>query len=174
MHAPPRKILILDTTAFVAGFDPSSVRGEQYTVPAVEREIMESSMAQVRFKVAVESGRLRIVMPNEAFLDKVKALATAVGTSFLSEADLQIIALASQLKARGHSPLVVTDDYSVQNVVKHMGMEFAPLVTFGIRLPLRWIRYCPGCCKKYPVEYRSKRCCICGTELKRKPLKKPS
>jgi UPF0271 protein len=112
-------------------------------------------------------------MPENAFLEKAKASATAVGDSFfLSEADFQVLALALQFKMQGCSPLVATDDYSIQNVAKHLGIEFAPLATFGIRLPLKWVRYCPACRRKYPADYKFRICRVCGTELKRKPSRK--
>jgi len=91
---------------------------------------------------------------------------------FLSEADLQILGLAMELKVGGHAPTIVTDDYSIQNVASKIGVDFTPLVTFGIRYYLHWLLYCPACRKKYPSDYGSKRCEICGTQLKRKPLSK--
>ncbi|MGQ9624026.1 MAG: NOB1 family endonuclease [Candidatus Bathycorpusculaceae bacterium] len=162
----------MDTSAFLVGYDPFSISEEQYTVPNVKEEIAESSMPWVRFKTAADSGRLKIKKPAEAFLNKVKASATSLGDAFfLSETDIQLLALASELKSMGYQALVITDDYSIQNVANHMGIEFASLATFGIRRRLQWLRYCPACHKKYPANYRSKKCGICGTELKRKPIK---
>jgi UPF0271 protein len=106
----------------------------------------------------------------EESLKCVKASAVTVGDSFfLSETDMQILALALELKVAGYSPQIVTDDYSIQNVATQMGVEFASLATFGIRRLLEWIRYCPACHKEYPADYGSTRCTVCGTELKRKP-----
>jgi len=168
-----KRVIVWDTSAFLAGFDPFSISEEQYTVPMVKEEIMGSSMPWLRFKTAVESRKLIVKSPGKTFLDKVKASANIIGnTFFLSETDLQILALALELKTRGYSPLITTDDYSIQNVANQMGMEFAPLATFGIRFRLEWIRYCPACRRKYPSDYNSKKCEVCGTELKRKPLRK--
>lgn len=157
----------------MAGFDPFSISEDQYTTPMVREEIMMSSMAWLRFKTAVTSGKLKVKTPYKTFLDKVKASATLVGdTFFLSEADFQVLALALELKTRGYSPLIATDDYSIQNVANQMGIEFASLATFGIRFRLKWMRYCPACHRKYPADYRYRKCEICGTELRRKPLRK--
>lgn len=154
----------------MAGFDPLPMSEEQITVPMVEEEIKESSIAWVRFKTAVQSGKLNVRAPKKIFMGKVKASATLVGdTFFLSEADLQVLALALELKTQGYSPLIATDDYSIQNVANQMSIEFASLATFGIRFRLQWIRYCPACHKRYPADYKSRRCEVCGTELKRKP-----
>lgn len=165
----------MDTSAFVAGFDPFSISEEQYTVPLVKEEFAGNTLAWTRITTAMESGKLQVKMPDTFFIEKVKVAASAVGDFFyLSETDMQVLALALQLKAQGYAPLIATDDYSIQNVAKHLGVEFAPLATFGIRQPLRWIRYCPACHRKYPADYKSKTCNVCGTELKRKPLRKTS
>lgn len=165
----------MDTSALVAGFDPFSIGEEQYTVPMVREEIADNSMFGVRFKTAIENGKVRVMTPDAAFLKKAKTFATAVGDAFfLSETDLQILALALELKTRGHSPLIATDDYSIQNVANQMRIEFASLSTFGIRRQLQWVRYCPACHRKYPANYKSARCRICGIELKRKPLRESS
>jgi UPF0271 protein len=168
-----KKIVVLDTSAFVAGFDPFSINEEQYTVPMVREEIRENSIAWIRFKTAVDNGKIKVVTPDTAFLDRVKTSAAAVGdTVFLSEADVQVLALALGLKTEGYSTLVVTDDYSMQNVANQMNVQFTSLATFGIRFRLQWVRYCPACHKKYPPDHKFKTCQICGTELKRKPIKR--
>jgi UPF0271 protein len=172
LTASGKKVVVLDTSAFVAGFDPFSVSEIQYTVPMVEMEFLGKHVARMRFKTAIESGKLEIMEPDEAFIEKVKASASILGDfSFLSETDIRVLALALQLRTRGLNPLIATDDYSIQNVAKHLGIEFAPLATFGIRRLLRWIRYCPACRRKYPADYESKTCEVCGTKLKRKPAK---
>ena len=164
--------MVLDTSAFLVGFDPFSVSEDQATVPKVKEEIKTNSMTWVRFKTAVENGKLKVKAPSEEFLNRVKASAITVGDSFfLSETDMQILALALELKAAGYSPQIVTDDYSIQNVATQMGIEFESLATFGIRRLLEWVRYCPACHKEYSADCNSKRCTVCGTELKRKPRK---
>jgi len=168
-----RRAIVLDTSAFVAGFDPFSVCEEQYTVPAVKDEIAQKSISGFKFETAEESGKIRVEEPDDQFLDAAKKTASQVGDAFfLSKADLQVLALAFQLKARGYLPLIATDDYSIQNVAKQAKIEFASLGTFGIRRRLEWLRYCPACHRTYPADYKSSRCKVCGTELKRKSLKK--
>ena len=139
-------------------------------MPKVGEEIRTNSMAWVRFNTAVESGKLKIKAPSEEFWNQVKESASKVGDSFfLSETDIQILALALELKAQGYAPQIVTDDYSIQNVATQMGIEFLALATFGIRRLLEWIRYCPACHREYPANCTFTTCQVCGTELKRKP-----
>jgi UPF0271 protein len=162
--------MVLDTSAFLAGFNPFSLNEDQVTVPSVEEEIRTNSITWIRFKTAAENGRIKIKTPTEECWNKAKASANKVGDAFfLSETDTQLLALALELKAAGYNPQIVTDDYSIQNVATQMGIEFASLATFGIRRLLEWMRYCPACHKEYPADYNSTKCEVCGTELKRKP-----
>jgi len=173
MVSEKEKIIILDTSAFIAGFDPFSIQNEQYSVPTVEKELFSDSLSWTRFNAAVENKKLHIKEPSADFVNKVKEASKTVGdVSLLSEADLRVLALALEIKNKGDTPLIVTDDYSIQNVANQIGVEFAPLMTFGIRFRLHWIRYCPACYRKYASDYKPRNCKICGTKLKRKPLKK--
>jgi len=164
---------VLDTSAFIAGFDPLAITDMVYTVPAVGQELVSNSIVYTRFKTAVESGKLQMRTPSKVFLGRVRDSSKAVGdVLFLSEVDKQVLALALELKSFGENPLIVTDDYSIQNVANQLGLEFAPLMTFGIRYRLDWIIYCPACHREYPADYKLKACQACGTELKRKPLRR--
>lgn len=160
---------MLDTSAFLAGFDPFSLGEEQITVPKVRDEIKSNSMALVRFNTAIESGKVKIKMPQEEYSNKIRTSASKVGDSYLlSETDSQLLALALELKTHGKQPKIITDDYSIQNVAKQNGIEFYALATFGIQRLLEWIRYCPACHREYPVNSLFRDCQVCGTELKRK------
>jgi UPF0271 protein len=167
------RILVLDASAFIAGFDPLSVAQKQYSVPKVREELASNSLPWIRFTTAENSGRLRIEAPTSHALRKAKEASERVGdVLFLSDADLEVLALALELKEGGYKSQIVTDDYSIQNVADQLGIEFVSLMTFGIRFRLEWIMYCPACYRKYPSDYRSKSCEVCGTKLKRKPLRK--
>ncbi len=168
-----KRAFVLDTSAFIAGFDPFSISEKQYTVPSVRDELSRKSISWVRFKAAVESGLLKIKKPDKIFMEKAKEAATFLGDAFfLSKADVQVLALALELKAHGYEASIATDDYSIQNVANQLGVKFVSLATFGIRFRLKWIRYCPACHKKYPADYKHDKCEVCGTALKRKMLRK--
>lgn len=162
----------MDTSAFLAGYDPFRVNEEQVTVPNVEEEIRQNSMTYLRFKTATDSGKVVVKCPGQEVLERVERCATEVGdTFFLSETDKNLLALALELKTSECSPQIVTDDYSIQNVGRRLGIEFVPLATFGIRRVLEWMRYCPACHREYAANSKLTECTVCGTELKRKPRK---
>ena len=130
-------------------------------------------MIYTRFMTATRSSKLRVKKPDNVYLGQVKASSTIIGdVRFLSEVDMEVLALALELKKLGENPLIITDDYSIQNVANKLGLDFVSLMTSGIRYRLDWTIYCPACQRKYPADYKPKVCSICGTELKRKPLKK--
>ena len=167
------KAIVLDTSAFIAGFDPLTVPEKQYTVSEVKSELNEGSIPWIRFNAAIENGKITIMKPKDSCFQEILEASKKVGDMrYLSEADLQVLALAMELKGRGLSPLIVTDDYSIQNVANKIDVEFTSLMTFGIKFRFKWILYCPACYRKYPSDYRFKSCEVCGTELKRKPKKK--
>ena len=167
------KALVLDTSAFIAGFDPLTVTEKQYTVPEVKNELNTGSMPWMRFNAAIEREKVIILKPQKKFFQDVIEASKKVGDiRYLSEPDLQVLALALELKNCGLNPLIVTDDYSIQNVANKIDVGFTSLMTFGIKFRFNWILYCSACYRKYPQNYPSKICEVCGTELKRKPTKK--
>ncbi|PVX24044.1 MAG: ribonuclease VapC [Candidatus Bathyarchaeum sp.] len=168
-----KKTLVLDTSAFIAGFDPLAVPEEQYTVPEVKNELNLGFMPCTRLNTAIESGKILILKPKNSFLQEATNASKKVGDMRnLSEADLQVLALALELKSEDKEPLIVTDDYSIQNVANKIDVKFTSLVTYGIKLRFKWILYCPACYRRYPADYKFEDCEICGTKLKRKPKKK--
>jgi len=163
----------LDTSALIAGFDPFAIKEKAYSTPLVKEELKSGSTPNLRFQTAVENKKLEVKQPESKFIDVVIQQSKRTGDfKYLSQADIEVLALALQLKSSGENPTVVTDDYSMQNVANKLGIEFSPLTTFGIKYRFKWILYCPACRKKYPPDYKPKKCEVCGTELKRKPLGK--
>ena len=90
----------------------------------------------------------------------------------LSKADVEVLALALDLKKSGLSPAIVSDDYAIQNVSETLDIEHSSLANFGITRRFNWVYYCPACFRRYPIEEADQTCRVCGTHLKRKVIKK--
>jgi endoribonuclease Nob1 len=163
-------VLVLDTSAFIMGFNPSKAQ-DAYSVRAVEKELSEGTMPQLRFRMFSEKGDLivRTASPRgERLVEEASSLAGESG--YLSDADREVLALAMDLKLEGKEPVVVSDDYAIQNLADHLRISHSSLANFGIVHRFDWIMYCPACFRRYrPPE---KKCRVCGTELKRKVLSK--
>jgi UPF0271 protein len=168
-----KEVLVLDTTAFIMGFNPSSVTAQTFSVPAVMQELSSRSFASLRSDASVETGKLIVRAPTDKSLETVRNVSSELGEKFvLSDADLQVLALAIDLRTEGKNPTIVSDDYAVQNVAEHLVLNYVSLATFGISQRFNWTLYCPACYRKYPQDRSRRTCEVCGTELRRRVSKK--
>lgn len=103
---------------------------------------------------------LRVSDCTKQSLDKVKATAAKSGDlGRLSPVDLTVLALAADVDG-----IVMTDDYSIQNVAKIMGIPYRAVGTEGIRKVEKWNYKCIGCGKWY--KEKMDECPICGHSMK--------
>jgi len=168
------KVLVLDTSAFIMGLDPLGLEDETYSVPDVAEELRDQTGPSYRLTLSSSSGKMKIQPPTEDSLREVVDHAKLLGDRLvLSKADSSVLALAVDLKKSGKIPIIVSDDYAVQNVAEGLGIGYQSLSSLGIRQKYKWIYYCPACFKRY-VTGDLQICGVCGTKLKRKPLRKES
>lgn len=126
----------------------------------------------MRLKIALKNGKIDLRRPSKQYIKTVKERASEIGDAYLlSDTDIDLLAIALELKTQGYNPKIVTDDYSIQNVASRLNIIFVSVTTSGITLVFKWRRYCPGCYKKYSSKHKLNFCSICGTKLKRKPEK---
>ncbi len=81
---------------------------------------------------AASNGSLLVQNPCPLSIQKTTKKCEGSGTR-LSEADISIVALAAEFKERGARFIVITDDYSVQNMLKKIGVEFIGVVQGEIK-----------------------------------------
>src|SRR5207247_3809272 len=105
------------------GFNPSKT-GEAYSVRAVEEELSEGTMPQLRFRMFSERGELTVLAPSLRAQTVVDDASSRAGESgYLSKADRDVLALAMDLKLDGHEPIIVSDDYAIQNPADHLQIQ---------------------------------------------------
>lgn len=166
-------VFILDTSALVMGVNPSIIKGDVYSVPEVELELPSDSMAALRFRTSRDNSTLSVKSPKRSSCHIVRKASLKLGERIsLSKADLQILALALDLRLKGMNPTIVSDDYAIQNVAEHLEIDYTFLATFGITYEFNWSIYCPACFRRYVYSHKGRICEVCGTELKRKVMKK--
>lgn len=167
------KVLVLDTSAFVMGLNPSALSLPSYSATSVLDELTPDALPYTRFATSRDSGQLTVKKPTSSSMKTVQETSSKVGdAAVLSKADIEVLALALDLKENGLSPAIVSDDYAIQNVSETLGMEHASLATFGIAEKFDWIYYCPACFRRYTTEDADQTCGVCGTPLKRKVVRK--
>lgn len=163
-------VTVLDTSAFIMGYNPSKP-GEAFSVTAVEDELLEGTMPHLRFQMFKDKGDLIIREPTAAARKIIGESVSHLGElSYVSQADREILALALDLKMENREPVIVSDDYAIQNLAEHLKLNYRSLANYGILHKFEWIMYCPACQRKYKPPL--KKCTFCGTLLKRKVLSK--
>ncbi|MCL1811462.1 MAG: nucleic acid-binding protein [Methanomassiliicoccaceae archaeon] len=77
----------------------------------------------------------------------------------LSPVDISVLALAVDTGGT-----ILSDDYSIQNVSRIMGIPFKPVGTTGISKVEKWNYRCVGCGKWF--KEKADECVICGSGMK--------
>ncbi|MBC7121070.1 MAG: nucleotide-binding protein [Candidatus Methanosuratus sp.] len=166
------KTYVLDTSAIIYGFNPRLVEGIHYITPGVEAELYAGRTKSVT-EISIASGRLKVRVPRPEFVAVVKTRASSTGDlRVLSSTDLEVVALALELDSEGASVLVVSDDYSLQNLCTLLSIDFRPMVTKGISEEFWWFLFCPACGATYDQSKKLTACQVCGHALKRKVYSK--
>ena len=158
-----RRILILDTSAVIAGLAPGLVDAEQITVPGVLEEARDL-VSKLELETSVMTGRIKIIEPSKASLDKVREKAKQTG-DVVSLTDVKLLALS--LDFEKDNAELVTDDYAIQNLASLFNVPYRRIAMPGIKEVLRWEAVCPACGRRYPPSATS--CMICGSNLRRRP-----
>ena len=119
--------------------------------------------------LTANSVSVRLYFPKS--LSKVAFVAFAitlpVPKAMLSEIDIEILALALEYKEENkYNPIILTDDYSIQNMSNFLKIEYKNISQKGITKRFKWISRCQGCGKKFKEDIKI--CPICGSEIKKK------
>jgi UPF0271 protein len=147
--------VVLDTSAL---FAMESIPGdyESYTTPGVVDELKKYNDTRWMFwehKVTVTDpsphARKAIVQASQVTGDSKR----------LSPVDLELLALAKDLDAT-----ILTDDYSIQNTAKFLGMKYKAVGMRAIKQYVKWNYKCLGCGKVFDKEMPD--CPICGSKLR--------
>ena len=148
---------VLDTSVLYYGKDlPQGL--ECVITPGVVRELAKEGMS-ARLELLMAT-RVRVSSPSDQSLKKVSEESEKTGDSRkLSDADKELLALALDL---GYE--LITDDYSIQNLARAMGIPARGFDQKGITEIFEWQAKCKGCGKLFPADVRV--CDVCGTETR--------
>ena len=151
---------VLDATSFYAGI-PFSSQEQSFTTPLVFEEIKHIKKGHDAIQTLIDLDRLKIVEPSKKITNFVLEKAKQSGDlPDLSKEDVSILALCLQLDGE-----LVTDDFAVSNVAKHLNLQVIPIMTKGITKVLDSVHYCPACDK---IFQKMSACPICGSRLKKR------
>ncbi|MFW9831726.1 MAG: hypothetical protein ACFFD8_08125 [Candidatus Thorarchaeota archaeon] len=172
MSSPKSLIFVIDTSAIFNRIQYTAEDIPLATTPLIENEMQQKGLKDT-IDLLVATQKLRIITPSTASLAKIQKVASQLGDlPYLSEPDQQLLALALDLLAQNFSPILITDDYSIQNVAHRLSLEHKGTNQPGIREVLTWETYCSACGHKAPDLIKEKACPICGTALTRRAIRK--
>ena len=161
--------LVLDTTVLVTGI-VLRLEGKLFTTPLVTKEAT-TKRSRNALDLAVQSKKLKIMKPSQNYVETINEVAQETGDVFsLSATDTSILALALQLDNELGNVLLITDDYSIQNIARKIDISYQSLAQIGIKSQWEWKIYCPACRRIYTNKKQGDRCSICNTPLKRKRI----
>ncbi len=149
---------VLDTSAILSGKNlPFTV--DLYIPPGVLDEIKKGGRWYRKVKMMMAAG-LKVVSPPGALVEAVERKAKSTGDYLrLSDTDVEVIALALHLDAE-----ILTDDYSIQNMAKNMGIRYGGISQMGIREEYTWTYRCRKCGRWYRESVEE--CDTCGGEIR--------
>ncbi|MCX8158257.1 MAG: hypothetical protein N3D73_01170 [Candidatus Diapherotrites archaeon] len=115
--------LILDASAIINS--QSFVFSEEFSYYMTPNTILELKDFRSKLLVdnALKNKTLKIRVPSKKSLVEAKKKASEINTA-ISEADLSVVALALDFIKKNKNFLVITDDYSIQNVLAYSKIPF--------------------------------------------------
>lgn len=157
-HHDPEK-MVLDTSAILSGrFDMSSP--QFYVTSSILKEVQKGKISRY-LKMAELS--MNVIDPESSSVAKVVDAARTTGDiDRLSNTDIDAVALALQIGA-----ILVTDDYSMQNTSKILGIKSTSASIKDIGKVIEWVYRCTGCGRIYVKNTGT--CVVCGHVLKNYP-----
>jgi rRNA maturation endonuclease Nob1 len=172
-------IYIFDTNIFLSGIDFNLIKGIIYTTNSIIEEVNLKKFKEKnrnilnKINAAIETKKLKIEVPKERFIDRVKKVSKLTGDyNALSDADKELLAISLELfEKRGEDMILYSNDYSIENVCSELHIPYSSLFKNGIESKIIWEIYCPYCKKLYRAEDLNKICEICGKKLIRRPKK---
>jgi len=159
------RIFILDTSAILSGKPINLDNATMLTTPGISKELKPGGRDYRSYQFLIERG-LTIQSPSNVSIDKVKFISSKTGDkNRLSKTDTEILALALDKSEDIKKEVVIlTDDYSIQNVAHVLNIKFESISQLGITKRFKWTCRCRGCGKKFKGNIKI--CPICGTETK--------
>ena len=161
---------VLDASAFINGFEPKTQFN--FTVSEITDEVKDLK-SKILLDQAIEEGKIIIKEPKEEFIQELNTIISQSGDDLrLSDADKKLLAWALDLlNGENENIKVLTDDYSMQNVLKILDIPYGSIITEGIKGVYNWVKTCEGCKKEFDADYPFDDCEICGSKVFKRRIK---
>ena len=161
---------VLDASAFINGFQP---KGQfNFTVSEITDEVKDLK-SKILLDQSIEEGIIIIKEPKEESVQELNEIISQSGDDLrLSLPDKKLLALALDLLKNENANIkVITDDYSMQNVLKILDIPYESIITEGIKGVYNWVKTCEGCKKEFDADYPFDDCEVCGSKVFKRRIK---
>lgn len=159
------KIFILDTSAFLSGKPLYFQNVKIFTISDIEKELKPGGRDHQNYQYLKEKG-LILQKPSKESIKIIENISKKTGDfDRLSKIDIEILALAYDFLKKEESSIILSDDYSIQNVAEYLKLRYQTISQKGISKRFKWINRCRGCGKKFKDNISI--CPICGAETKK-------
>lgn len=166
------QIVILDTSAILSGKSLDFDNNKMITTVGVSNELKPGGKDFRNFEFLKNKG-LIIESPEQKSKDIITKLSRETGDfDRLSKTDKEILALAYEYTINGYDSVIISDDYSIQNIANNLKIKCIGANLNGITKRFKWDSCCRGCGKKFKDNINI--CPICGAEIKKIISKKNS
>jgi UPF0271 protein len=155
-------IYIIDSSAVLSGKPLPLDQQICWTSEEIANEFSIGGPSYRMFQYLLEKG-LELHNPTEESKKIVLEIVERMGEGLrLSSADQAILALAVDVKrVTQNKAIILTDDYSIQNIASILNIEFQSISQSGITKTFKWIRRCRGCGRI--LTNNESDCKICGS-----------
>ena len=164
-------IYILDTGVLVSTWTDKQTDSTFITTPNIIGEV-RNRLSRFRAETLFLLDKMDERMPSDADIKQVESVSTSAGDkSVLSQNDIELIALALTISREDPHSILVSTDFAVLNTASHLNLKILdPNNKFGREIT--WGFRCPACNHKSKTPTRDNECPVCGTTMRRTPLRK--
>lgn len=160
-----KTVFILDTSAFLSGKPLDFENAIFITTYLIDEEITKGGKDHQNLLFLKEKGLILKKASVESKNEIEKVSKKSGDFERLSEFDREILALALDEVKDRKVVVILTDDYSIQNVATYLKIKFQSISQKGITKKFKWISRCQGCGKKFKDNISV--CPICGSDTKK-------
>ncbi|RAP52195.1 MAG: hypothetical protein BZ137_09115 [Methanosphaera sp. rholeuAM130] len=160
------KVYNLDASALINGFYKEDCLNVMVSSAAAE---IKDINAEMLMNNCINDGILKIESVDSREYPRLNDVLLDSGDYMrLSQTDRDVVALALKYESMGHDVVTISDDYSIQNVLKLLNLKFQGVYTKGISQTVTWQKICKGCRREYPGDTKLIECDVCGSPIIRK------
>lgn len=158
------QVLLVDTSAILSGKRFDTYDAMVVTSSLMADELQEGGRDHRQFEYLQAKG-LQIHTASKDSLMLIKGTAKQLGEDTrLSKADMELLALAVDVvQVWKRSVVILTDDYSIQNVAAFLQIPYEPISQKGITKKFKWVRRCVGCRRILSESVDA--CPVCGSPV---------